>query len=265
MLIDWFTVGAQVVNFLILVWLLKRFLYKPILNAIDEREARIARELADADAAKAQARQERDEFEHKNQLFEQQRRTLMERATEEARAERKRLLDEARKDADTLSAQRQETLRLDAHNLNLAIRRRAQQEVFAIAHNALSDLAGERLETQMVEVFIRRLQKMDDEVKTVMGDALKTSSAPAQICSAFELPDGLRAALQDALNESFSAEIRLQFQVEPGQISGIELIANGRKLSWSISDYLSSLEKGVAELLKNKAVSVKTEPDIKAG
>ena len=48
MLIDWFTVGAQVLNFLILVWLLKRFLYKPILNAIDAREKRIAAELADA-------------------------------------------------------------------------------------------------------------------------------------------------------------------------------------------------------------------------
>jgi F-type H+-transporting ATPase subunit b len=52
MLIDWFTVGAQVVNFLILVWLLKRFLYKPILHAIDERERRIAKELADADTKK---------------------------------------------------------------------------------------------------------------------------------------------------------------------------------------------------------------------
>jgi hypothetical protein len=49
MLIDWFTVGAQIVNFLILVWLLKRFLYKPILDAIDAREKRIAAELADAD------------------------------------------------------------------------------------------------------------------------------------------------------------------------------------------------------------------------
>ena len=48
MLIDWFTIGAQALNFLILVWLLKHFLYQPILNAIDEREKRIAKELADA-------------------------------------------------------------------------------------------------------------------------------------------------------------------------------------------------------------------------
>ena len=118
MLIDWFTVGAQALNFLILVWLLKRFLYKPILDAVDAREKRIAAELADADAKKAEAKKERDEFQHKNEEFDQQRAALLSKATEEAKAERQRLLDEARKAADALSAKRQETLRSDAHNLN---------------------------------------------------------------------------------------------------------------------------------------------------
>ena len=47
MLIDWFTIAAQALNFLILVWLMRRFLYKPILNAIDAREKLIAKELAE--------------------------------------------------------------------------------------------------------------------------------------------------------------------------------------------------------------------------
>ena len=93
MLIDWFTVGAQALNFIILVWLLKRFLYKPILNAVDAREKRIAAELADADAKKAEAQKERDEFQHKNEEFDQQRATLLSKATDEANAERQRLLD----------------------------------------------------------------------------------------------------------------------------------------------------------------------------
>ncbi len=104
MLVDWFTVVAQALNFLILVWLMKRFLYKPILNAIDEREKRIATELADADAKKAEAQKERDEFQHKNEEFDQQRATLLSQATDEAKAERQRLLDEARKAADAVSA-----------------------------------------------------------------------------------------------------------------------------------------------------------------
>jgi F-type H+-transporting ATPase subunit b len=56
MLIDWFTVAAQVLNFVILVWLMKRFLYKPILHSIDEREKQVAAELSNADKKKAEAK-----------------------------------------------------------------------------------------------------------------------------------------------------------------------------------------------------------------
>src|SRR5580658_10522934 len=179
MLIDWFTVGAQALNFIVLVWLLKHFLYQPILNAIDAREKRIAAELADADAKKAEAQKERDEFQHKNEEFDQQRAALLNKATDEAKAERQRLLDDARKAADALSAKRQETLRSDAFNLNQAIRRRAQQEVFAIARMALTDLATTSLEERMGEVFTRRLRTMDGKAKERLAEALKTTSEPA--------------------------------------------------------------------------------------
>lgn len=252
MLIDWFTVIAQVINFLILVWLLKRFLYAPILNAIDAREKRIAKELADADAKKAEAQQERDEFQHKNEAFEQQRVALLNKATAEAKAERQRLLDEARQAADALSATRQETLRNDAHHLNQAISRRAQQEVFAIARKALTDLAGTSLEERMNEVFMRRLREMDDPTKAGLAVALKSAAEPARVRSAFDLPAEQRAAIQNALNETFSADIPIRFETAPDLVSGIELTTNGRKLAWSIADYLLSLEKGVDELLKKK-------------
>ena len=252
MLIDWFTVGAQVVNFLILVWLLKRFLYRPILNAIDAREKRIAAELADAAAKQTEAQKERDEFQHKNEEFDRQRAALLRQATDEAKAERQRLLDEAREAADDLSAKRQETLRNDAHNLNQAISRRTQQEVFAIARKALMDLATTSLEERLAEVFIRRLQEMDGKAKAGLAAALKTASNPALVRSAFDLPAEQRAAIQKALNETFSGEIHVRFETAPDLVSGIELTTNGHKVAWSIADYLVSLEKGVADLLKEK-------------
>jgi len=252
MLIDWFTVGAQALNFLILVWLMKRFLYKPILNAIDAREKRIAKELADADAKKAEAKKERDEFQHKNEEFDQQRVALLTKATDEAKAERQRLLDEAHKAADALSAKRQESLTNDARNLNQAITRRTQDEVFAIARKALTDLATTSLEERMGEVFTRRLRELNGESKHSFAEALKTASEPALVRSAFDLPADQRAAIQNALNETFSADIRLRFETAPDLVSGIEFTTNGQKVAWSIADYLASLEKGVGELLKAK-------------
>jgi len=252
MLIDWFTVGAQALNFVILVWLMKRFLYKPILHAIDAREQRIATELADANAKKAEAQKERDEFQHKNEEFDRQRAALLSRATDEAKAERQRLLDAARQAAGALSAKRQDTLRNEAHNLKQAISRRTQQEVFAIARKTLTDLAGTSLEERMSEVFTRRLREMDGQAKEGFAKALETASDPALVRSAFDLPAEQRAAIQNALNETFSAEIRVRFETAPDLVSGIELTTNGRKVAWSIADYLAALGKGVDELLKEK-------------
>jgi F-type H+-transporting ATPase subunit b len=249
MLIDWFTVGAQALNFLILVWLLKHFLYKPILNAIDTREKLIANELADAATKKAEAQKARDDFQHKNEEFDQQRAGLLAKATDEAKAERQRLLEEARQAADALSVKRQESLKADAQNLNQAIGRLAQQEVFAISRKALTDLATTSLEERMGDVFTRRLRAMDDEAKASLAQAIRGASEPVILRSAFELPADQRAVIQNALNETFSTEVRLCFQSDPKLVSGIELVANGQKAGWTIAGYLTSLARGVEKLL----------------
>ena len=104
MLIDWFTVGAQAINFILLVWLLKHFLYKPILNALETREKRIATELAQAGETKTEAQKLQAEYKLKNEQFDQQRAALLSHATQEVSVERQRLLDEARLAADVLAA-----------------------------------------------------------------------------------------------------------------------------------------------------------------
>lgn len=250
MLIDWFTVGAQALNFLILVWLLRHFLYQPVLHAIDAREKLIATELADAAVKKAEAAKERDEFQRKSGEFDRQRAALMGRAQDEAKAERQRLFEEARQAADALSVRRRETLKSDAHNLSQALARLTQQEVFAIARRTLADLATTSLEERVGEVFTRRLREMDGPAKQILGAALKAASDPAVVRSAFDLPESQRAAIQNAVNETFSAEIHLRFETAPDLVGGIELTAGGQKVAWSIADYLASLEKNVGKLLQ---------------
>ncbi len=160
-----------------------------------------------------------------------------------------------------MSAKRQESLANDARNLNQAITRRTQDEVFAIARKALTDLATTSLEERMGEVFTRRLRELNDEAKHVLAEALKTTAEPALVRSAFDLPAEQRAAIQNALNETFSADIHLRFETAPDLVSGIEFTTNGQKVAWSIADYLASLEQGVGELLKEKdKPTAKPEP-----
>ena len=250
MLIDWFTVIAQVINFLILVWLLKRFLYRPILDAIDAREKRIALALADADAKKVEAEQERDAFQHKNEAFDQQRAALLSQATDEAKAERQRLLDAARQESDSLRAKRQEALISEQQSLRAALIHRAQEEVFAIARKALADLAGTTLEERMAEVFLRRLRELDDAAMTGLKSAFRASSSPLLVRTAFTLPPEQCSVIETALKEILDKEMQVQFETAPDMVSGIEIGRNGHKLAWSIADYLASLEKGVDELLQ---------------
>jgi F-type H+-transporting ATPase subunit b len=261
MLIDWFTVIAQVINFLILVWLLKRFLYHPILNAIDVREKRIAKELADADAKKAEALKEREEFQRKNEEFDGQRAALLSKATDEAAAERQRLLDTARKDADGLRAKLQESLGSEFRNLHEELAHRTQAEVFEIARKALADLAGESLEARMADMFVQRLRGLNSEEKTRLAAMFKSPFQPAQVRSAFELAPAQRTAIESAVKETLTATATAHFEVVPNLVSGIELVIQGQKVAWSIADYLTSLEKDVNELLKVQRKSERHEKE----
>ena len=258
--IDWFTVSAQALNFLILVWLMKRFLYKPILGAIDAREQRIAMELAAAAASKADAEKEREAFARKNEQFEQERAELMRQAVDAATGERRRLLDEARNAAEVLGAKRQETLRSEFETLTQAVSRRAQQEVFAIARKALADLADSSLEERMGEVFIRRLRQLQGQDKQELAEAIRAGSGAALVRSAFDLPLGQQSGIRAAINQAFDADIQVRFETVPELIGGMELSTKGRKLAWSIDEYLASLQRSVGELLETPSGSEPARP-----
>lgn len=247
MLIDWFTVIAQIANFLILVWLMKRYLYLPILSAIDAREARIAAELKDAAAKKAEATQESDDFRRKNEAFEQQRDALLNTARNDAKVARQKLLDEARKDADVLRAKLAAAVQGERELLGREVTLRVQNEVFAIARQTLADLATVSVEAQICNIFCYRLRALENT--DALATALKTTSAPTLVRSAFALPAMQREDIHLALKEIFGAEIPLTFDTVPGMVCGIELSVNGQKVAWSIADYLTSLDSCVNAVL----------------
>ena len=260
MLIDWFTVIAQSANFLILVWLMKRYLYQPILTAIDAREARIAAALKDAAAKQVEAARERDDFQQKNEAFELRRDSLLTAATNEVNIERQRLLDEARKDSEALRTKLDAAIRNERDMLGREVVTRVQQEVFAITRQTLSDLATVSIEAQLFDVFIDRLRTLDGTGKAAFATALKAAPTPVLVRSAFGLPTPRREEIQQALKEIFGTEIPVSFDTAPSLVCGIELSANGQKLVWSIDDYLTSLNRRVSQLLA-APVTVEGNPD----
>ncbi len=238
-----------------MVWLLKHFFYKPILNAIDAREKKVADELANAEAKKTEAQREKDDFKRKKEELDQQRTALLSKAKDEAKTESLHLIEEARKEAFDLMSRQQEALRNEKQNLNQAIKHRAQQEVFAIARKTLMDLAETSLEERTVEVFSRKLHELKDEEKKQIVSELSASPRSLLVLTAFDLPQEQRDLIKKTITETLGIEIQAKFETAPELVSGIELTTNGLKVTWSIADYLTSLEKGINELLEKQPKS----------
>ena len=252
MLIDWFTVAAQVINFLILVWLLKRFLYQPVLNAIDAREKRIANQLQDAEKSKAEALKEQTEFQHKNEDIDHQRVALLADATNAARTERDKLIAAARQDAEALHAKLEKANHDEFENLNKEVGILAQKEAISMARKILNDLAGANLEQSIADTFGRRLQGLDDKSRAQFQELLRVSESSV-VRTAFQLSDAQKATIVDSLKPFIGQGTRITFETKPELIAGIELIANGQKIAWSISNYLGDLSTALGVLLEPKS------------
>jgi F-type H+-transporting ATPase subunit b len=250
MLIDWFTVCAQALNFLILVWLMRRFLYRPILATIDAREKKIAKELADANVQKADAQREHEEYRQKNEQFDKERAGLLIHATDDAKAEGQRLTEEARKESDASRAKARETLITEQRSMGEEITRRTREEVFAIARKALADLSSTSLEERIADVLIRKLRAMNPGERDALKATAQTPSLETTVRSAFDLPEPQKAAITDAIQQTLSIAPPITFQTAPGILSGIELATGGQKIAWSIEDYLKTMNQSAATQLE---------------
>lgn len=245
MQIDWLTVIAQIINFLVLVWLLKRFLYQPVINAMDTREKRIAKRLQEAGQREEAAEQSRQSYQNKMTKLEQDRDTLMEEARQSAETTRKELLEEARADASEKSSRWQQQVLEEKQNFLHSLKQQAGRSIQQIARQALADLAETELEEQIIQNFIQRLKSLDEDSRQSIAKA-----ESATITTAYELDATTRGQLTRTLHEQLDKKMDIHYQTSPELISGIELSVAGHRLSWSLADYLQELEQRMQQQLE---------------
>lgn len=255
MLVDWFTTAAQIVNFLILVWLLKRFLYKPILQAMDEREKRMANALRDAEQGKAKAESERLAFEKKSQELAQTQDQTLKSIAAQAEQDRQRMLSAAREEVTALEARWREAMNQEKSLLLQEFAARIQNEIFAVSRQVLSDLAGASLEASMATRFVQQLRLLDPSEKRKLTTSLGNSLPTVTITSTFELPDDGKRQIESVIEQEFGFSAKTQFNRDPQNIAGIDLSANGHKISWTIQGYLSSLELDADKIARTPEVT----------
>jgi len=254
MSVDWITVAAQLVNFLVLVWLLKRFLYRPILDGVDAREAEIAERMSEASRAREKA--EIAEARHNDEIttFRTSEASRIDSQRQEAEAERDALLAEARtrleQERKDWEAHRSEEKRRYIAQLH----RSAAASLVSLTGKALLDLADETLEERVVAHVARQLKPMAADLRKMADDG-----TPAVVTTRHVLPDAARAKLVAEMKDLIP-EQKLQFETDPEQATGLILRIGAVHVAWTVDSYIEELDALLEEhLLHDPAVKVGTD------
>lgn len=247
MLTDPFTVGAQILNFLILVWLLRRLLYGPITRAMAERDARIQAETDEARRLREEASAEGERHRALVAAFETEREARLAQAREELEAWRHTHTQEARAEVEALRQRWQQALEQEQDAFLQELRRRAGSEILTVTRSALRDLADEAVEARIMARFLDRLGEIAPADRDRLAEAAKADGGTVHVRSAFALPEPDRIRIGDAVSAALGPDLALTFETAPGLVGGVELKAGGFAIGWTIDDYLTSLERALAE------------------
>ena len=250
MRIDWFTVLAQAVNFLILVYLLRRFLYRPVQQAMARREARIQQQLQQAQAREQQAEQEALRLRAQTDALAQHKEQLLQQAVQEVQAQRQVMLEDARQEVQATREAWLLQIERERPEFMRQFRSRAAQATLQVARRLLSDLANADLEQQLIKTFIKQLEEIDHDLL----QALSKSAHKAQrieVMTSFEADadtrDRLKRAVQHHLLEGKEREI--EFRHTEQLICGIEVDVDGRRVGWTMAQSLRTLEDELGRAL----------------
>lgn len=250
--IDWFVFLCQIVNLLLLLWLLKKFLYGRIIGAMDAREAKIASTFEEAEKARETARVAESQYETRLRNLEAEYDAMMNRAREEAEVRRKEMLDLARAEVDKLQARWMETVRSERDAFLQELRRMAGTQIYAITRRVLKDLADVELEKRIVEILMERIETMDEAERGKFRDSIAEGGAII-VQSAFDIPPDEQRKLDEAIHRHIAGGAEVVFERTDDVMTGYELKSDGHKIAWSIKDYVDSLEEKFYHALYEEA------------
>ncbi|MCL4500749.1 MAG: F0F1 ATP synthase subunit B [Deltaproteobacteria bacterium] len=253
MLINWFTAAAQIVNFLILVALLKRFLYGPIVAAMAAREGKIAAQLTEAQQKRQAAEQEEASLRQKVRDIEDQRQEMLSVAEHQAEAHKQELFALARQEVEQIRQKWAASLEQEKETFFQNLKQRLAQEVLAISRRVLQQMADLELEQRLAEVFLERLQQLTAEEQAAIRESVQETGGELLVSTAFELPEPLRQQIAARVQELFGQNLALRFTTSGELLAGIELTTRSRKLAWSLGSFLDTLGEELSQAFQKTA------------
>lgn len=260
MLINGFTVFAQILNFLILVALLRWVLYKPILRVMNQRQQQIQERWQETERLQAEAREALADYQQQQQDWDNQRQAQLAAVRTEVEQERQRQMAQLRQEADQQRQSWQAELRQAQNALAHHLGQQVMQQTLAMTRQALMDLARADLERQMVAVFCDHLRSLPVDQHQTLAQAL-TADLLVTVRSSFSLAADLQQQIINTLAAAFGITPTVEFSITPDLICGLELRLAGQEVVWSFDTYLTTLEQRLATALtENGAIGQRSAP-----
>ena len=251
MTLDWFTMAAQALNFLVLVYLLKRFLYPAIIRAMDKREQLIASRMAAADDELKQAKEVESSYKRLRQDLISEQQEIAAKAREDAEKLRQELSDKARAEVEEERARWRQSISQQEEEFLRLLRQRSAEQVVHITRKVLQDLADVKLEQHIASRFVTRLQEVSDEEWKAASDTLGKDSV--MVHSAFSLEEKSRRGILDVLQQKLGASAKVEFTTSDGISSGLLLKVGDMRVVWSLDSYLDELQQEVLRVVHDAA------------
>lgn len=242
----------QDVLLLILVALLKHFLYDRIIRAMDNREQKIQSTLEEAENKRKEADNEAESYRRKNEEVKEKRDQMLAEAREEADRRLKELTRDAREQVDQSRLRWQESLEKEKSAFLQDLKQLAAREVYALSRKALKDMAEADLEERMAEVFVSKLKELKKEDKDALRQAIEEEENKAVVRSHFEISTAGRQKITKAVREEIAESAEITYDTDPDMIMGVEFKVRGEKVVWTIREYLMELEERAKSAIENE-------------
>jgi F-type H+-transporting ATPase subunit b len=243
--IDPFTFGAQVVNFLILVFLLKKFLFDRVSKVMDERAKRTTAALAEAEAAKREAERLSASCVTRKAEIEASREGIVGEAEARAEVEGRRILETAR----AAGLEEREAWRADLaarrEAFATAFRKRSGEWLGRLARRAMADLADEGFEDRMLTVFLEGLEAVDEAALEGLRSALRGGDIVLVMRSSFEIGAEDRRKIEASLGRKLGRAVAPVYETAVDAGAGLVLEGGGFRLGWTVEDYLGEIDERI--------------------
>ena len=219
MTIDWWTLGIQAVNVLVLVWLLGRFFWKPMAAMIDERRATVQRQLDDVRHAREQAEAEQTRITAERDGLAKAREDALVATRAEVEQTRNALLAAARAEADAQVAQAAGRIVADRHTALAGMRDASARLAIDIAGRLAARLDGEAVHDAFLHWLVDAIARLPASTRA----GVASEGIVLDAISAKPLGEAAEARCRTRIEQAFGAQPRLAFRTDPALIAGIEL------------------------------------------